>query len=188
MERKFLKIIITGVFILALVVVSGQVAAQTVPEIDGDINADEYRGSVETEIGMEVYWNNDEENLYIGLTSPGEGWFAFGFQPTLRMRDASIIIAAFEGGEPELSIESHMGTSPTSHAETEEDFVADYSGTITEDGEDDLQVLEFVIPFSEDFIEGVEEGETYTLILAYHDSDKSFSARHTARTAVEIEF
>jgi len=186
MKRKILKVIVTGVFLLAITVfMSGQIAAQAVPEVDGVINSDEYRGSVETEIGMEVYWNNDEENLYIGLTSPGEGWFAFGFQPTLRMRDASIVIAAFEDGEPELSIESHMGTSPTSHAETEEDFVATYSGSISEAG---LQVLEFVIPFSEDFIAGVEEGETYTLILAYHDTNKSFSARHTARTAVEIEF
>ncbi|MFN2364748.1 MAG: DOMON domain-containing protein [Halarsenatibacteraceae bacterium] len=186
MERKIVKIIVTGVFLLAVAVfMSGQIAAQTVPEIDGVINADEYRGSVETEIGMEVYWNNDEENLYIGLTSPGEGWLAFGFEPTLRMRDASIIIAAFEDGEPELSIESHMGTSPTAHAETEEDFISNYSGSVTEAG---IQVLEFVIPFSEDFIAEVEEGETYTLILAYHETDKSFSARHTARTAVEIEF
>lgn len=186
MKRNTLKIIVTGVFLLGLTVfMSGQVAAQTVPEIDGVINGDEYRGSVESDIGMEVYWAKDEENLYIGLTSPGEGWLAFGFQPTLRMRDASIIIAAFEDGEPELSIESHMGTSPTSHAETEEEFIANYAGSVTEDG---VQMLEFAIPFSEDFIEGVEEGETYTIILAYHDTDKSFSARHTARTAVEIEF
>lgn len=186
MERKISKVIVIGVFLLVLsVFMSGQVAAQTVPEIDGVIAAEEYRGSVETGIGMEVYWAQDDENLYIGLISPGEGWFAFGFQPTLRMRDASIIIAAFEDGEPELSIESHMGTSPTSHAEIEGNFVANYAGSITEDG---LQALEFVVPFSEDFIAGVEEGETYTLILAYHETNKSFSARHTARTAVEIEF
>ena len=186
MEKKISKIIVIGVFLLALTVfMSGQVAAETVLEIDGVIDVEEYRGSVETDIGMNLYWAADEEYLYIGITSPGEGWLAFGFEPTLRMRDASIIIAAFEDGEPELSIESHMGTSPTAHAETEEEFIANYAGTITEEG---VQMLEFAIPFSEDFIEGVEEGETYTIILAYHDSDTSFSARHTARTAIEIEF
>ncbi len=186
MEIKISKIIGIGVFLLALVVfMSGQVAAETAPEIDGVINAEEYRGSAESNIGMDLYWNHDEENLYIGLTSPGEGWLAFGFEPTLRMRDASIIIAAFVDGEPEISIESHMGTAPTAHAETEEEHIGDFAGSITEDG---TQMLEFAIPFSEDFIAGVEEGETYTIILAYHDSDTSFSARHTGRTTIEIEF
>ncbi len=186
MRNKNLKIIVTGVFLLALVVfMSGQVIAETTPEIDGVINAEEYRGFAESDIGMELYWDRDEENLYIGLTSPGEGWLAFGFEPTLRMRDASIIIAAFEDGEPELSIESHMGTAPTAHAETEEEYIGEYAGAITEEG---TQMLEFVIPFSEDFIENVEEGDTYTIILAYHDSETSFSMRHTARTTIEIEF
>lgn len=154
-----------------------------IPEIDGVISEEEYSNFLETDIGLEFYWDNDEEFLYLGLVSPGSGWLAFGIEPTLRMQDARIIIAALE--EEKLRIESHLGTSPTAHAATEEDYTHKAAAALVED----QLTLETKIPLQDEDFPGLEiiPGESYTLILAYHNSSTSFTTRHSARTTVEIE-
>jgi len=154
-----------------------------IPEIDGVIEDEEYSNFLETDIGLDLYWDYDEEYLYLGLVSPGSGWLAFGIEPTLRMRDARIIIASLE--EEELKIESHIGTSPTAHAATEEDYTREAAASLVED----QLTLETKIPLQDEDFPGLEiiPGESYTFILAYHNSSTSFTTRHSARTTVEIE-
>ena len=157
--------------------------AADIPEIDGIIGEEEYGNFLETDIGMKIYWDYDEEFLYLGLVSPGSGWLAFGIEPTLRMLDARIIIAALEEGE--LLIESHIGTSPTAHAATEEDYTREAAASL----EEEQLILETKILLQDEDFPGLEiiSGESYTLILAYHNSSTSFTTRHSARTTVEIE-
>lgn len=157
--------------------------AVDIPEIDGVIGVEEYGSYLETDIGMVIYWDYDEEFLYLGLVSPGSGWLAFGIEPTLRMLDARIIIAALE--EEELLIESHIGTSPTAHAATEEDYTQEAAASL----EEEQLILETKVPLQDENFPGFEiiPGESYTLILAYHNSSTSFTTRHSARTTVEIE-
>lgn len=84
------------------------------PMIDGVIEPHEYRHSM-TDPGtrMEVHWQNDATNLYIGLVSPGMGWEAIGFSSTRKMQGANIIIGTVS--KDGLVIEDHYGASPTSH-------------------------------------------------------------------------
>lgn len=184
MINKLGKIIIalSIVFIVSLII-SSNITAQDPPTINGEIGQNEYTNHYETDINMDFYWSFDEENIYIGLTSPGSGWLAVGFEPTLRMRDAAIIIAHIENEE--LQIESHIGSAPTAHTEIENSYIINASGTNTSDG----NIIEFSIPLNDNELDiELNENETYTLIFAYHNTEISFSRRHSARTSTEIEF
>ena len=69
------------------------------PEIDGRIVEREYRNAfLDAATGMSVYWQNDDETLYVGLESPGTGWLAIGFGPQRMMQGANILIGAIANG------------------------------------------------------------------------------------------
>ena len=43
---------------------------------------------------MELFWQNDETNLYVGLISPGTGWAGVGFSHRIGKPGSNIIIGA----------------------------------------------------------------------------------------------
>ncbi len=184
MNKKILILVVicaVTVFVMAAYPLMAEEVSS--PEIDGIISAEEYSNYKETDIGMSLYWELDDEYLYIGLVSPGSGWLAFGLEPTLRMEDAKIYIAALT--EEELKFETHLGTSPTGHSITEEDYTEKAAANY----ENDELVFETKIPLSSEDFPGIElkSQESYSIILAYHNSSTSFSTRHSARTTIEIE-
>ncbi len=67
---------------------------------DGKVSEGEYQGEVELAGGrFRVYWRSDGEYLYMALVGETEGWVAIGFEPTVRMKDADMVIGWVKGGK-----------------------------------------------------------------------------------------
>ena len=153
------------------------------PSSDGVIEEGEYAHELlDDETGMTVYWFNDDTLLYIGLVSPGTGWLSIGFEPERMMLGANIIIAGISDGE--LTIEDHIGTSPTAHALDDVDNIIQAAGS---EGEG-RSVLEFVIPLDsgDEDDKALTPGSEVTIILAYHRSNDSLRSRHSERSTASI--
>ena len=154
------------------------------PYIDGAIGKSEYRNEMrDSATGMTVYWQNDAETLFIGLMSPGAGWLSIGFGPERQMEGANIVIAAISDGE--LVIEDHYGNAPTSHRQDLTDHIIQAAG-VEVDGQ---SVLEFAIPLASDDSQDVDltAGESVAIILAYHSSNDSLTARHSQRATTALQ-
>jgi hypothetical protein len=153
------------------------------PMIDGVIEPDEYRHALtDPGTGMEVHWQNDATDLYIGIVSPGTGWEAIGFFPIRKMQGANIIIGAVN--KDGLAIEDHYGASPTSHRADKASQIMQSAGVET----DGKTVIEFVIPLSSDDPNDVSLvlGTDVTIILAYHVASDRLTAHHTKRSTSSI--
>lgn len=153
------------------------------PVIDGVIAEDEYGNELfDSETGMTVYWYNHDAFLYIGLAAPGTGWLSIGFGPERQMQGANIIIASIE--DAVLTIEDHYGSTPTAHRIDDADHILQAAATEAA-GE---SILEFVIPLDsgDDQDRALTAGSEVTVILGYHSSNDSLSARHSARSTTAI--
>ncbi len=78
---------------------------------DGIINEDEYDNNV---TGFRdlfyIYWSSDKEMLYMGMKGKTTGWLSVGFNPTLRMKDADIIMGGIKGSDPYIYDMYSIGT------------------------------------------------------------------------------
>jgi len=138
---------------------------------------------LDSETGMTVAWQNDAETLYVGLIAPGTGWLSIGFGPERMMEGANIIIAAVSDGE--LTIEDHYGNAPTSHRVDSVDHIIQAAG-MESDGQ---TMLEFAIPLAsgDDQDNDLVVGELVTIILGYHASNDSLTARHSGRSTASLQ-
>ena len=155
------------------------------PAADGVIVEGEYRHSmVDRGTGIEVYWQNDGETIYVGLIGPGTGWVAIGFDPERRMMGANIIIAAVDD-EGELSIEDHFGTTQTAHMLDATSDILQAAG-IEEEGQ---TLVEFAYPLrtTDHGDMPLTPGTEIAIILAYHRTLDSLTMRHTSRSTVFIQ-
>jgi len=153
------------------------------PAIDGLIGDAEYRNKlIDPGTGMSVFWQNDDELLYVGLIAPGTGWLSIGFEPENRMQGANILIASIADGE--LTIEDHYGNSPTSHRKDDVDDIIQAAGSEAA-GE---SILEFVIPLDSGDLrdKALTAGSEVVIILAYHRSNDSLTSRHSERSTSSI--
>ncbi len=151
-----------------------------VTAIDGVIYAGEYAHSTEA-AGFEVHWSNDATLLRVGLISPGTGWLAIGFDPVSRMQGANFILGAVVDGK--TIVRDDFGTGAVSH-----------SPDTASGGTDDIleaagceangrTYLEFVIPLdSGDAMDKpLVPGNTYKILIAYHETNDDFGAWHSRR-------
>jgi hypothetical protein len=154
--------------------------------VDGVIDLGEYTRST-TVSDVSIHWSNDTNMLRIGLESPGTGYVSIGFDPVRRMEGANIIIGYVREGE--AFVRDDFGTGPTDHAaDTDrggQDNVLSYAGTEWADH----TVFEFVIPLDsgDEMDKPLRPGETYEILVAYHDLQDGFSATHSRRGAGEIQ-
>ena len=51
----------------------------------------EYQGGAGTE-GYEIFWNSDEQYVYIGMRAKASGWVAVGFDPSPLHRETDTVI------------------------------------------------------------------------------------------------
>ena len=157
-----------------------------VPMADGVIADGEYAHSTEAG-GVTVHWANDSLVLRVALVSPGSGYVAIGLDPERRMEGANYILGAVRGGR--AAVRDDVGTGPVAHeADVDNgglDNVSEWGGLETDAG----TVFEFVIPLdSGDAMDKpLLPGETYTILVAYHETSDDFAARHTARADAAIE-
>lgn len=76
-----------------------ETAAPGVVEADGIIGQDEYHHSLSPPgSGFTVYWTNDDEMLYMALSGDVTGWVSIGFEPTVDMKDADMILGWVSDG------------------------------------------------------------------------------------------
>ena len=155
--------------------------AAVVPvEIDGVVFSGEYAHRTDAG-GFEVHWSNDLNYLRVGLVSPGTGYVAIGFDPDHKMRGADFIVAAVENGR--LMIRDDYGDGPIHH--TADTLLGGTDDVIEAAGKerDGRTTVEFVIPLvtRDEYDKTLVPGETYNILVAYHDTIDSFATRHSRR-------
>jgi len=149
-------------------------------EVDGIVRLGEYAHRTDAG-GFEVHWSNDLNYLRIGIVSPGTGYLAIGFDPDYRMRGADFVLAAVEDGR--LLIRDDYGDGAVSHAADEllggTDDILEAAGR--EEG--GRTTVEFVIPLvtRDRYDKTLVPGETYSILVAYHETNDSFAVRHSRR-------
>jgi len=155
------------------------------PIVDGIIHTGEYAHAMEAG-GFRVYWTNDDVILRIGLFSPGTGFVAIGFDPDRRMQGANFIIGAVRNGRVE--IRDDYGTGSVSHSPDVENGGADNILAAAGRELNGQTTVEFVIPLDsgDRFDKPLEPGETYGILVAFHNTSDSFSTRHSQRGSGEI--
>jgi hypothetical protein len=116
---------------------------------------------------VDLSWEIGEGSIAVMVTAPTDGWVAVGFEPTMAMKDADIIIGHVSGGEAFIS--DDWGDAPTSHKPDVDlggtSDVTDVSGSET----DGSTTLSFTIPLdsgdSHDRV--LTPGATVKILLAY---------------------
>lgn len=152
---------------------------------DGVIGAEEYSDT--TTIGaVTLWWRHDGQYLYLAAQARTRGWLAVGLDPEDRMKGASYIIAAHDGG---ARIADAFGTAPTGAqhpADTTlggtDDIVA--YAVVEEDG---ITRFEAQIPLDsgDPYDKSLQPGQTYPVIVAMGTAD-AFTASHSFRGAGSI--
>jgi hypothetical protein len=155
------------------------------PIVDGTIHTAEYAHAIEAG-GFRVYWSNDANVLRVGLFCPVTGYLAIGIDPDRRMRGANFILGAVRNGQ--LVIRDDYGTGTLSHR-----------ADVDEGGTDDIlaaagqelngqTTIEFIIPLDsgDPYDKPLIPGETYPVLIAFHDTSDSFATRHSQRGSGEI--
>ena len=120
--------------------------------------------------GFTFSWQQDPESadsLMISIKAPTTGWIAVGFQPTLFMQDANLIIGFVDNGV--AFIRDDFGTGATTH-ESDTDLggsfdVGQYSGT--ESSTETTLSFKIAYDSGDQYDKVLVEGETYTFIFAY---------------------
>jgi len=165
------------------IVLDGLESDSPAPVWDEPLDPEAYTHHLqENRTGMELWWRNGLAVLLAGVRAPGTGWAAVGFDPERRMQGADFVIGAVTNGE--LDIEDHHGHLPTGHRKDDHQDILAAGGEIS-DGEVTLQ---FVIPLHSGDPDDntLVPGESYAVILAYHNTSTSLTARHTARASDSI--
>lgn len=143
---------------------------------------------VELDTDWSFSWRFVDEEIEFTLKIPTTGWAAIGFDPSRMMKDAHYIIGYVSNGS--VFIRDDYGTDDTKHA-------ADTSIGGTEDArvvsgteQDGKTTLVFAIPKNsgDRFDKVLEQGSTYTIILAYGaNGADNFTSMHRARKSVEVK-
>ncbi len=160
-------------------------SSSLVPIVDGIIHTGEYAHAMEAG-GFRVYWSNNAMVLRIGLFSPGSGYVAIGLDPDRRMQGANVIIGAVRNGRVE--IRDDYGTGPLSHGPDINNGGTDNILAAAGRELNGQTTIEFIIPLDsgDRFDKPLEPGETYEVLVAFHNTSDDFSTRHSQRGSGEI--
>ncbi len=138
--------------------------------------------------GITLMWktNDAEDSLLVKVSATTVGWVAVGFDPTVGMQDANIIIGYVLNDT--AYIRDDVGTGLHSHAPDTSlggtNDVADIAGTET----GGITEIGFTIPLDSGDLQDqvLVVGESYLVILAW-GTDDDFDTPHTVRVSTEIE-
>ena len=160
-------------------------SSSSVPIVDGIINTGEYAHAMEAG-GFRVYWTNDAIVLRIGLFSPGAGYVSIGLDPDHRMEGANFIIGTVRDGQTD--IRDDYGTGSLSHSSDIDNGGTDNILAAAGRELNGQTTLEFIIPLDsgDRFDKPLEPGETYEVLVAFHNTSDDFSTRHSQRGSGEI--
>lgn len=168
-----------------MLIVTNDYGTDTLTEPGYIIVGEEYE---QVEIGgMRLRWKVKGEDLDCILSGPTTGWIAVGFDPTIGMESANIIIGYVYDGE-HVEIRDDYGTAPGGHTADEDmggtDDVSNVSGSETAG----VTEISFTIPLAtgDTFDKELIPGNTYTIMLAYGSAD-DLNSIHTNRYTTDID-
>ncbi len=147
--------------------------------------ADGYDFNIKVE-KMSFEWKADTTNLNIRLSAKTTGWVGIGFSPTVKMKDANIIVAYVKKGK--VKIIDEFGLSGTVHSKDSKHGGKKDVTAISGTEENGITTVEFTIPLNsgDSKDKPVElKGDT-TVILAYGAGRDSFRSRHVFRTTLKV--
>jgi hypothetical protein len=152
--------------------------------IDGSIESHEYPFALNDDAtGMEVFWLNDTQYIYIGIIASSSGWTAIGFNPEAAMKGANILFMSIDGQD--VSIRDDFGTSTFSHSSDEEiggSFdVEEYAGS--SEGDRAVYELKILLNTGDEFDGVLSPGEEYKVIFATNDGSTDFDSKHSKRSS-----
>ncbi len=154
------------------------------PEINGEVEG--YPRDPWEQEPYRLYMAHDGEKMYIHLTVKTEGWISIGFNnPGGGMHGSNMFIGYFDDEEGKIRDDVAVGRT---HSEVEspaieEFFVARENGFV---------IMEFSFPleFPEDEgynLTGLNSGDSFGIILAYHNSSQNIRTRHSSRASLNAE-
>jgi hypothetical protein len=126
--------------------------------------------------------------LHVTVRAPTEGWVSIGFDATVGMKDANIIIGYVK--DDTVFIRDDYGVSPTSHAPDTDAEGKDnilYSGGFENE---DYTEIRFGIPLDsgDKRDRALEKGKEYTILLAYGDDEgDDFTSHHKKRLIIKTK-
>jgi hypothetical protein len=136
---------------------------------------------------VDLTWEVGNGDVAVSVTAPTDGWVAVGFEPSMAMKDANIIIGYVSGGE--VFISDDWGDGPTSHKPDIDlggtNDVTDASGS--ESG--GSTTLSFTIPLDsgDGYDRILTPGATVKVLLAYgREGADDFAGFHAWAKTVEI--
>jgi hypothetical protein len=139
--------------------------------------------------GFLLRWQTQAgEKLAVELTGPTTGWVAVGFDPSMMMLDANIIIGYVSGGE--TFIRDDWGWQTTSHrADT---LLGGTHDVIIDGGQESegSTQIRFTIPLDsgDPYDKPLVPGNTYPILMARGpDGADDFTTYHAFYTVAEIE-
>ncbi|MHA2251075.1 MAG: DOMON domain-containing protein [Candidatus Kariarchaeaceae archaeon] len=149
--------------------------------VDGIISVDEYSHFYYDSVSqITAFWEHSDENLIVGLVSPGTGWVALGIGDA--MFNSTMIIGGFDNT---AYCFDYVGLSNWNHVQDTiqggSNDIIKYNAT-----EDTNTTLEFVIPLNtEDQLDPILEiNQTYSMFLAYQASSDDMTTVHTSHSNI----
>jgi len=143
-----------------------------------------YRAAVIQVANTDIYMAHDGSNLFVYLETEGEGWVSVGFNTTGGgMNGANMIIGHLDNDSP--AARDDVGKA-RSHSEASVSVIGDFYFA----QENGKVIMEFSYPLSfqegEGYsLNGLEPGETYTLIVAANSSSNDVN-QHNRRGAINF--
>ena len=156
--------------------------------IDGSMDSHEYFFSLKDETtGLEVYWSNNRQYIYIGIIAGSSGWTAIGFNPEFAMKGANIIFMAINGKD--IVIRDDFGNSTFSHSPDEDlggSFdIEEYAGKA--DGDTAVYEFKMLLDSGDEFDGVLNSGEEYKVILSVNERVIDFDSKHTKKSSSQIQ-
>ena len=156
--------------------------------IDGSMDSHEYFFSLKDETtGLEVYWSNDRQYIYIGIIAGSSGWTAIGFNPEFAMKGANIIFMAIDGKD--IVMRDDFGNSTFSHSPDQDlggSFdVEEYA--VKADGDTAMYEFKMLLDSGDKFDGVLNAGEEYKVILSVNDRIIDFDSKHTKKSSSQIQ-
>ncbi|MDF0589579.1 DOMON domain-containing protein [Candidatus Methanocrinis natronophilus] len=141
---------------------------------DGVISEGEYARKISLSGGIfEVFWKNDAETLYMAIKGETGGWVSIGFDPSVWMRDADIVIGYVDDEGEVYARDAYStgnyGPHPPDTDLGGTDDLLEYGGS----EKDGFTVIEFKrkMETGDEFDRALRSGETVNIIWGISYSD-----------------
>ena len=167
---------------------SGTAAADWTP--DGIISEGEYSRNLSLSGGrLEVFWKNDDEDLYLGLAESTAGFVAIGFEPTQAMKDADMVMGWVAGGVAtvlDLYSTGVYGPHPPDEELGGTDDILEFAGSES----DGRTVIEFKrkMDTGDEFDKPFAPGQTVDIIWSVSSSDSPDIRHDVGRGEASLTF